>query len=228
MKRITITIAIDGYSSCGKSTLAKDLAKKLNYTFVDSGAMYRGIALYCIENNLIENHDVNKTALIEKLPAIQLHFEFNEAEEKSDLYLNGKNVEKIIRSIEVAQVVSKVASIKEVRQQLVKMQQAFGEKGGIVMDGRDIGTVVFPNAELKIFVTASEEVRTERRFIELTLKGEKVTKEEIQQNLRERDLMDTTREESPLIQAHDAKILDNSNLTKEEQLNLVLKWIKEI
>ncbi len=226
MKRITI--AIDGFSSCGKSTLAKDLAKKLNYTFIDSGAMYRGIALYCLQNNLIQNGIVKESELINHLPSIKIHFEFNQKEGKSDLYLNDKNVETAIRTIEVAQVVSKVAAIKEVRQQLVKIQQSFGEDGGIVMDGRDIGTVVFPNAELKIFVTASESIRTERRFLELTAKGDSVTREEVLENLKERDLIDTTREESPLKQAKDAKVLDNSNLNKEEQLKIVLDWLKTI
>lgn len=223
-----ITIAIDGYSSCGKSTLAKDLAKILNYTFIDSGAMYRGVALYCLNNNIIQNGKVDHGLLIQKLEAIHLNFKYNPTTGKSDLYLNNKNVETQIRTIEVAQIVSKVALIKEVRNQLVKLQQAFGTKGGIVMDGRDIGTVVFPNAELKLFVTASEDIRTERRFLELTAKGESVSREEIKQNLLERDLIDTTRAESPLKQAKDAITLDNSNLTKQEQLETVLAMVKNI
>ena len=223
-----ITIAIDGYSSCGKSTLAKDLAKILNYTFIDSGAMYRGVALYCLNNNIILNGKVDHGLLIQKLEAIHLNFKYNPTTGKSDLYLNNKNVETQIRTIEVAQIVSKVALIKEVRNQLVELQQAFGTKGGIVMDGRDIGTVVFPNAELKLFVTASEDIRTERRFLELTAKGESVSREEIKQNLLERDLIDTTRAESPLKQAKDAITLDNSNLTKQEQLETVLAMVKNI
>lgn len=223
-----ITIAIDGYSSCGKSTLAKDLAKILNYTFIDSGAMYRGVALYCLNNNIIQNDKVDHGLLIQKLEAIHLNFKYNPTTGKSDLYLNNKNVETQIRTIEVAQIVSKVALIKEVRNQLVELQQAFGTKGGIVMDGRDIGTVVFPNAELKLFVTASEDIRTERRFLELTAKGESVSREEIKQNLLERDLIDTTRAESPLKQAKDAITLDNSNLTKQEQLETVLAMVKNI
>ena len=223
-----ITIAIDGYSSCGKSTLAKDLAKILNYTFIDSGAMYRGVALYCLNNNIIQNGKVDHGLLIQKLEAIHLNFKYNPTTGKSDLYLNNKNVETQIRTIEVAQIVSKVALIKEVRNQLVKLQQAFGTKGGIVMDGRDIGTVVFPNAELKLFVTASEDIRTERRFLELTAKGESVSREEIKQNLLERDLIDTTRAESPLKKAKDAITLDNSNLTKQEQLETVLAMVKNI
>ena len=223
-----ITIAIDGYSSCGKSTLAKDLAKILNYTFIDSGAMYRGVALYCLNNNIIQNGKVDHGLLIQKLEAIHLNFKYNPTTGKSDLYLNNKNVETQIRTIEVAQIVSKVALIKEVRNQLVELQQAFGTKGGIVMDGRDIGTVVFPNAELKLFVTASEDIRTERRFLELTAKGESVSREEIKQNLLERDLIDTTRAESPLKKAKDAITLDNSNLTKQEQLETVLAIVKNI
>lgn len=223
-----ITIAIDGYSSCGKSTLAKDLAKTLNYSFIDSGAMYRGVALYCLNNNIIQNGEINLEQLIQNLNSIKLHFEYNPTSGKSDLYLNHQNVEDKIRTIEVAQIVSKVAAIKEVREQLVKLQQAFGTKGGIVMDGRDIGTVVFPNAELKLFVTASEDIRTERRYLELSTKGENVSREEIKQNLLERDLIDTTRTESPLKQANDAIVLDNSNLTKEEQLDLVLNLVIKI
>ena len=223
-----ITIAIDGYSSCGKSTLAKDLAKVLNYSFIDSGAMYRGVALYCLNNNIIQNSSLNEKELIQNLDSIKLHFEYNPTSGKSDLYLNNQNVEDKIRTIEVAQIVSKVAAIKEVREQLVKLQQEFGAKGGIVMDGRDIGTVVFPNAELKLFVTASEDIRTERRYLELTAKGENVSREEIKQNLLERDLIDTTRVESPLKQANDASVIDNSNLTREEQLDLVLNMIRKI
>ncbi len=222
-----ITIAIDGFSSCGKSTLAKALAKKLNYIFIDSGAMYRGVSLFCIQNNLVENGKIKEDLLIKKLPSIEISFEKNEETQKPDLLLNGINVENIIRSIEVASIVSKVASIKEVREKLVIEQQKMGEEGGIVMDGRDIGTVVFPNAELKLFVTADPETRAQRRFIELTTKGDKVTVEEIRFNLEERDRIDSTRKESPLRQAKDAILIDNSNLTQEEQLELTLNLVKK-
>jgi CMP/dCMP kinase len=216
-----ITIAIDGYSSCGKSTLAKALAKKLNYIFIDSGAMYRGVALYCIQNNLSVNGEINKPELIKQLKNISLSFYKNEETDKADLLLNNTNVEHLIRQIEVANIVSKVASIKEVREKLVLEQQEMGKNGGIIMDGRDIGSVVFPNAELKIFVTAKPEIRVERRYLELINKGEKVSKDEIKNNLEERDYLDTTRSESPLIQSNDAFLLDNSDLNQEEQLNLI-------
>ena len=216
-----ITIAIDGYSSCGKSTLAKALAKKLNYIFIDSGAMYRGVALYCIQNNLSVNGEINKPELIKQLKNISLSFYKNEETDKADLLLNNTNVEHLIRQIEVANIVSKVASIKEVREKLVLEQQEMGKNGGVIMDGRDIGSVVFPNAELKIFVTAKPEIRVERRYLELISKGEKVSKDEIKNNLEERDYLDTTRSESPLIQSNDAFLLDNSDLNQEEQLNLI-------
>lgn len=222
-----ITIAIDGFSSCGKSTLAKALAKKLNYIFIDSGAMYRGVSLFCIQNNLVENGEIKEDLLIEKLPLIEISFKKNEETQKPDLLLNGINVENIIRSIEVASIVSKVASIKQVREKLVIEQQKMGEEGGIVMDGRDIGTVVFPSAELKLFVTADPETRAQRRFLELTAKGDQVTVEEIRYNLEERDRIDSTRKESPLRQAKDAILLDNSNMTQEEQLELTLSLVKK-
>ena len=222
-----ITIAIDGFSSCGKSTLAKALAKKLNYIFIDSGAMYRGVSLYCIQNNLVENGEIKEDLLIEKLPSIEISFEKNQETQKPDLILNGENVENIIRSIEVASIVSKVASIKQVREKLVIEQQKMGEDGGIVMDGRDIGTVVFPNAELKLFVTADPETRAQRRFLELTSKGDNVTLNEIRFNLEERDRIDSTRKESPLRQAKDAILIDNSNLSQEEQLELTINLVKK-
>lgn len=222
-----ITIAIDGWSSCGKSTLAKALAKALNYTYVDSGAMYRGVAFYCLQNDLIDGNEVKEKELIAALPTIHLSFHPNQ-QGGDDLWLNNTNVEKEIRTLRVSNVVSPVAKIKEVRAHLVKQQQRMGEKGGIVMDGRDIGSVVFPNAELKIFLTASVEVRTQRRFDELTKKGETVTKEEVMENLKARDEMDSTRKESPLIQTPDAVVLDNSNLTPEEQLNMCIEWVQKI
>ena len=222
-----ITIAIDGFSSCGKSTLAKALAKELNYIFIDSGAMYRGVSLFCIQNNLVENGEIKEDLLIQKLPTIEILFEKNEETQKPDLLLNGKNVEHLIRSIDVASIVSKVASIKQVREKLVIEQQKMGEEGGIVMDGRDIGTVVFPNADLKLFVTADPETRAQRRFLELTIKGDKVTVEEIRYNLEERDRIDSSRKESPLRQAKDAILLDNSNLSQDEQLELTLNLVKK-
>jgi len=215
-----ITIAIDGYSSCGKSTLAKALAKKLNYIFIDSGAMYRGIALYCIQQNFLEKGVIKEDLLLKALPSIKLYFTINKETEKPELLLNENNVESLIRTIEVASIVSKVASIKEVRTKLVSEQQAMGENGGIIMDGRDIGSVVFPNAELKLFITAEPDIRTERRFLELISKGENVTKEDVSKNLEERDLMDTSRKESPLVRTHDGILLDNSNLSPSEQLDI--------
>lgn len=227
-----ITIAIDGFSSCGKSTLAKALAKKLHYIFIDSGAMYRGVSLYCIQNKLVNNGEIDEKQLINHLDRIQLNFKKNKETQKPDLYLNSINVEDLIRNIDVASIVSKVASIKEVRQKLVHEQQKMGKSGGIVMDGRDIGTVVFPNAELKLFVTADPETRAKRRFSELSVKNQNITLDEIRYNLEERDRIDSTRKESPLRQANDAILLDNSNLNQEEQLSfayhLVLKKLNEL
>lgn len=227
-----ITIAIDGFSSCGKSTLAKALAKKINYIFIDSGAMYRGVSLYCIENNITINNEINESLLIEHLPLIELSYQINENTLSPELILNGENVENKIRRIEVASIVSKVASIKEVRQKLVLEQQKMGEFGGIVMDGRDIGSVVFPTAELKLFITADPETRAQRRYKELKEKGDLVTLEEISVNLEERDRIDSTRKESPLLQTKDAILLDNSTFTPDEQLdivyNLYLNKVNEI
>lgn len=214
-----ITIAVDGYSSCGKSTLAKDLAKKMNYIFIDSGAMYRGITLYALENGLIRDGKVNEEGLIEELDKINLAFKLNQNSEP-ELYLNNENVAEQIRTAQVSGFVSLVAKIGAVRKKLVAMQRKMGERGGIVMDGRDIGSVVFPNAELKLFVTADIEIRTDRRYNELISKGMEITREEIQNNLLERDMIDSSRKESPLIRAEDAIIIDNSHLTKDEQLTL--------
>jgi len=222
-----ITIAIDGFSSCGKSTLAKALAAKLNYIFIDSGAMYRGVSLYCIQNNIVNNGVINELELIKQLPSIELAFEKNKTTLKPDLTLNGLNVEGLIRDLNVASIVSKVASIKEVRDKLVIEQKKMGENGGIVMDGRDIGTVVFPNAELKLFVTADPETRAKRRYLELSATNKIITLEEISYNIEERDRIDSTRKESPLLQANDAFLLDNSNLTQEEQLQLTLDLVKK-
>lgn len=220
-----LTIAIDGFSACGKSTLAKDLAKKLNYIFIDSGAMYRGVALYCLENNLIIEGEPLVDKIIENLNHIQL--EFKTIDQQSLLFLNDRNVSTEIRENAVANVVSKIATIKEVRQKLVSEQQKMGEKGGIIMDGRDIASVVFPNAELKLFVTADTKIRTQRRLDELKSKGIESSFDEVAKNLEERDYMDTHRAESPLIQVKDAIVLDNSNLNREEQVEWVLKLLKK-
>lgn len=222
-----ITIAIDGYSSCGKSTLARDLAKSLHYVFIDSGAMYRGVTLFALQNNLIPNGELQRRKLIEALPQIELKFALNPDTKSPEIILNGKNVESEIRTPLVAAHVSEVATIKEVREKLVSEQRNMGAHGGIVMDGRDIGSVVFPDAALKLFVTASIPVRVERRFQELTFKGIKTTREEVQANLLQRDHIDSTRSESPLIQTEDAVVLDNSHLTREEQLKTALKLVEQ-
>ena len=222
-----ITIAIDGYSACGKSTLAKDLAKKLSFIFIDSGAMYRGVALYCLQNNLFDaDSNPKQVDIIQALKNITLSFQL--INDNNCLLLNGKNVEELIRGTEVAAVVSKVATIKEVRVKLVMEQQKMGENGGIVMEGRDIGSVVFPDAELKLFITASQEIRTQRRYLELKSKGIEAKIETISSNLAERDLIDSSRKESPLIQVADAIVMDNSKLTREEQLDFVLNLVRNL
>jgi cytidylate kinase len=222
MKKIIITL--DGYSSCGKSTLAKQMAAHLNYVFIDSGAMYRAITLYFIRHRI----DVtNSDAVIEALTHIHLAFKLNEQTGRADMYLNNENVEEEIRGLEVSNNVSQVAALEPVRIFSVAQQQLMGTQKGIVMDGRDIGTAVFPEAELKIFVTASPEVRVERRYQELVAKDPAITKAEIQANLEMRDHIDSTREFSPLKQAHDALVLDNSSLTRDEQLELALSWAQE-
>ena len=222
-----ITIAIDGYSACGKSTLAKDLAKKLSFIFIDSGAMYRGVALHCLQNNLFDaDSNPKQVEIIQALKNITLSFQL--INDNNCLLLNGKNVEELIRGTEVAAVVSKVATIKEVRIKLVMEQQKMGENGGIVMEGRDIGSVVFPSAEIKLFITASQEIRAHRRFLQLKSKGIEAKINEISSNLAERDLMDSSRKESPLIQVADAIVLDNSKLTREEQLDFVLNLVRNL
>ncbi len=219
-----IIIAIDGFSSCGKSTLAKAMAKALAYVFVDTGAMYRAIALYFLRNEIPFN-DAN--AILNALAHIELRFKFNPLSQKSDMYLNGENVEQEIRQMRVSQKVSEVASIPAVRDFAVAQQQAMGVDKGIVMDGRDIGTVVFPNAELKIFVTADPAVRLERRYQELLQTNPSILKEEVAANLQQRDLMDSTRAHSPLRQAEDALVLDNTTLNREQQFELAMQWAKE-
>ena len=227
MTQSKIIVAIDGHSSCGKSTIAKAVAAKFGYVFIDSGAMYRAVTLFALRNNLIANGIVDAQKLIDSLPEIKIEFRFNPEKQKSDTFLNGENVENEIRQLPVSQNVSPVATIPEVRSAMVRQQQEMGQDKGIVMDGRDIGTVVFPNAELKLFVTASPEIRAKRRFDELTAKGESVSYDEILQNVLERDHIDSTRETSPLKKADDAFVLDNSHLTKEEQMNLVVEKVKE-
>jgi len=222
-----ITIAIDGYSACGKSTLAKDLAKKLSFIFIDSGAMYRGVALYCLQNNLFDaDSNPKQVEINQELKNITLSFQL--INDNNCLLLNGKNVEELIRGTEVAAVVSKVATIKEVRVKLVMEQQKMGANGGIVMEGRDIGSVVFPDAELKLFITASQEIRAQRRYLELKSKGIEAKIETISSNLAERDLIDSSRKESPLIQVADAIVMDNSKLTREEQLDFVLNLVRNL
>lgn len=220
-----IVIAIDGYSSCGKSTLAKALAKQLEYRFIDTGAMYRAVTLYMLTHNIPAEE---QEQVQEALSSASIHFEFNQERQASDVYLNGECVEQAIREMNVSNQVSHYAAIKSVRDAMVSQQQAMGAQGGIVMDGRDIGTVVFPHAELKIFMTASPEVRAQRRFDELSAKGKKVTLEEVKENLKERDHIDSTREESPLKQATDARVLDNTNMGMEEQKDLALGWVEEL
>lgn len=219
-----ITIAIDGYSSCGKSTMAKALAKELGYIFIDSGAMYRGVTLYCMRHHFF-NSEGNpiREMIIQALPLISIDFAFNASKGSSDLILNAENVENQIRMPDVAAKVSAIASIKEVREKLVEEQRKMGANGGIVMDGRDIGSVVFPNAELKLFVTAKPEIRAQRRFEELKGKNINTSFEEVLKNLEERDLIDSTRSESPLIKTTDAIEIDTSDLTPTSQLEIAYK-----
>ena len=213
-----ITIAIDGHSSCGKSTMAKALAKKLGYIYVDTGAMYRAVTLYCMRNNLFDAEgEVMTDRLREVMDEVKISFKFNEETGRPDTYLNGERVEDVIRSIEVSNHVSKVAAIPFVREAMVDQQRAMGKEKGVVMDGRDIGTTVFPDAELKIFVTASAEVRAQRRYDELQQKGMPADYDEILKNVQERDYIDSHREVSPLRKADDALLLDNSHMTIEEQ-----------
>ncbi len=212
-----IIIAIDGHSSCGKSTMAKDLAKKIGYRYIDTGAMYRAVTLFCIQNDLFKGENLDLTSLEKAIPNIKIDFQFNPEVGRSDTYLNGKNVEKEIRTMEVADKVSIVSAVGFVRHAMVAQQQEMGKEKGIVMDGRDIGTAVFPNAELKVFVTARPEVRAQRRLDEMKAKGETASFKEVLENVKKRDLIDSTRDESPLRQAEDALLLDNSDITIEEQ-----------
>lgn len=222
-----ITIAIDGFSSTGKSTLAKQLAKKLEYSYVDTGAMYRSIALHAMRNNCFDDGEMNAARLESLLSQIQITFQYDENLQQNVTFLNQENVEKEIRGISVSNKVSEVASISAVRKMLVEQQKEMGKSKGVVMDGRDIGTVVFPDAELKIFMTADPKIRAQRRFDELQSKGENVSFNEVLENLSKRDQEDKDRADSPLIQAEDALVLDNSDISQEEQFNLALNWAKE-
>jgi cytidylate kinase len=219
-----IIIAIDGYSSCGKSTLAKALAAKLEYVFIDTGAMYRAIALYFLRHNISFTDEISVASA---LTQIKLNFKYNAQTLKSDMYLNDENVEQEIREMAVSAKVSEVAALGLVRDFAVAQQQAMGAQKGIVMDGRDIGTVVFPTAALKIFVTADPKIRAQRRFLELQASQPQITLEEVAENLQHRDLIDSTRAHSPLRQAEDARILDNSHISREEQFEMALSWAKE-
>jgi cytidylate kinase len=222
-----ITIAIDGYSSTGKSTLAKALAKKMGYLYVDSGAMYRAVTLYALDNGLIGSQ-LNRNILLSLLPQIQIEFKMNPETGIGEVFLNGKNVEQEIRSMRVSEWVSPVSAISEVRTKLVSQQQSMGLKKGVVMDGRDIGSVVFPNAELKLFLTADDDVRAKRRFDELMQKSPNVSLESVKANLIARDQQDSSREDSPLIQTQDSVVIDNSKLTIQDQLDLALNLIAGI
>ena len=224
----TITIAIDGHSSSGKSTMAKDLAREIGYTYIDTGAMYRAVTLYALRHHLFEGDTIQEAALKQALPDIQIAFCPNEATGRPDTYLNGLCVEQEIRGMEVADHVSQVAALGFVREALVAKQQEMGRAKGVVMDGRDIGTVVFPDAELKFFITASPEVRAQRRMAELQAKGESASYEEVLANIRKRDYLDTHREVGPLRQAEDARVLDNSNMTIPEQKAWLLAQFHEV
>lgn len=223
-----ITIAIDGFSSTGKSTLAKQLANHLGYVYVDTGAMYRAVTLFAMQNDYITFDFFDKQTLVNSLSLINLQFKFNADLGYAEMFLNDVNVETEIRTIEVSNFVSKVAEVSQVRAKLVEQQQKMGDGKGIVMDGRDIGTVVFPNAELKIFMTASPETRAQRRFDELQSKGQNVSYEAVLKNVQERDYIDTHRDDSPLVKAEDAKEIDNSHLTREEQFEAVLKLVFDV
>ena len=222
-----ITIAIDGFSSTGKSTLAKQLAAALGYVYVDTGAMYRAVAYFAMQHNLVSESHIDKSGLINELPNINLRFQFNPILGFAEMYLNNENIETQIRTIEVSRRVSKVAEVSEVRAKLVEQQQAMGQDKGIVIDGRDIGTVVFPEAELKLFMNASSKTRAQRRFDELKEKGQHVTFEEVLHNVEERDYIDTHRDDSPLVKAADAIEIDNSAMSKTEQFELVLKLVQD-
>lgn len=221
-----IIVAIDGFSSCGKSTMAKELAKEAGYIYVDTGAMYRAVSLFCMRNGWMDELTLDVNSIINNIGAIHLEFKKN-SEGKAEIYLNGENVEHAIRSLEVSNGASRVSTVGEVRRELVRQQQKLGAQKGIVMDGRDIGTVVFPQAELKVFLTASPEIRAQRRMDELTAKGEQVLFEDVLANVKERDERDQNRKESPLKKADDAIVIDNSFLSPEEQQAILNKLFKQ-
>lgn len=221
-----IIIAIDGYSSCGKSTLARSLAKILQYRHIDTGAMYRAVALYALQNKWVNQNDIDIQKIIDHINDINIDFSFNKETETNEIFLNGINVEKEIRVPIVSDIASKVSRIQEVRSYLVELQRQIGKQKRIVMDGRDIGTVVFPDADIKFFLTASIEVRAKRRYVELIEKGFNVSLEQVKKEIEERDYLDTTRSISPLRKADDAIVVDNSLMTKEEQLEYLLNIIK--
>ncbi len=225
MIKKNITIAIDGYSSTGKSTLAKALAKSLGYLYVDSGAMYRAITLYALDNGIIDDKGLNARLLIDHLPKIHLNFVMNPECGFGEIFLNGKNVEASIRQMTVSQWVSPVAAISEVRRKMVSLQQAMGRSKGVVMDGRDIGSVVFPSAEIKLFLTASDDIRAMRRYNELSGNGADVTIQSVKENLMARDQQDASRSDSPLIQTEDAIAIDNSKLSIQDQVDQILTLI---
>lgn len=222
-----ITVAIDGYSSCGKSTLANALAKKLDYLYVDTGAMYRAVTLYCLQNNLIKDGKLQIRLLKESMDNIKIEFRNISGKERSVTFLNNKNAENEIRKMDVSNEVSKISVIKFVREKMVRLQQQMGRQKGVVMEGRDIGTIVFPDAELKLFMTANIETRVERRYREMIANGIDVTLEEVKKNVIGRDYKDTHRKESPLIQAKDAIVIDNTLLSQDEQLDIGVKLAKE-
>ena len=224
-----ITIAIDGYSSCGKSTLAKALAQKLNYKYIDTGAMYRAVAWYALKNGIIDqDQNINNNLLLANLNKIDVSFEFNQHTQQSDVYLNGHNIESNIRTMEVSSIVSKISSIKEVREKMVALQRIMGEGKGFILDGRYIGTHVFPKAELKLFMTANTDIRAKRRQDEYFSKQQYFSLEEVKQSLIDRDNEDINRQENPLIQAQDAVVIDNSDISREQQLAFVLKLIEDL
>ena len=223
-EKSNLIIAVDGYSSCGKSTFAKDIAKKLRYKYIDSGAMYRAFTLLCMRNSAIVNHECLPGKLDSLLNEYKVDFNFNESTLSNETIMNGENVEKEIRKVEVAEKVSYISKIPEVRHKLIELQRDLGKNKGIVMDGRDIGTIVFPNADIKIFMTASIKIRAERRYKELIEKGQKVKFSDIEENIRNRDYLDETRDISPLKKADDAIILNNSHMTIDKQM----KWFEEI
>jgi cytidylate kinase len=220
-------IAIDGHSSCGKSAAAKDIARKLNLIYIDTGAMYRSVTLYALQNNLIVNEVIDTEKLQQEIDNIDIQLIKNKETSEIETFLNGKNVEQEIRTLQVSNNVSQISALRFVRQRLVELQREMGKKGGVILDGRDIGTVVFPNADIKLFMTASPEVRAQRRYAEMMGKGENVSFEEVLENVKSRDNIDSTRAESPLKKADDAIEFDNSDISREEQLIIILEIIKE-